>query len=303
MKLERFPLLDLIHPNFLALISAMLLSVAQSFYRQAVRFLRPEEVTIAANIVVGSLAFAVYLLEGRYFELSLKGVLFFTLSGFFAQFVARHFNNISYFNIGLARTQTLYQTAPIWSSMVAIIFIGEKLNSSIAIGTILVVLGGMILVYEARSKNKVAKLFFYFLPVISAMFFSFSPTLRKVAFDSIPCASLGLAIASCAAVVLQCFISLFLSKKKENFISFSWNKKAITTMLFAGLFNVMTGLTFWTAIKNGDIVEVVPIRRLSLVFVILVSWFFFKKIERLSFQVILGGIISIVGALFVSMGS
>ena len=77
----------------------MLLSVAQSFYRQAVRFLRPEEVTIAANFVVGFLAFAVYLIEGRYFELSYKGVFFFTLSGFFAQFVARHFNNISYSNI------------------------------------------------------------------------------------------------------------------------------------------------------------------------------------------------------------
>ena len=296
-------MLDFIHPNFLALISAMFLSIAQSFYRQAVRFLRPEEVTIAANFVVGCLAFTVYLIEGRYFELSYEGVFFFTLSGFFAQFVARHFNNISYSNIGLARTQTLYQTAPIWSSMVAITFIGEKLNTFIAIGTILVVMGGMILVYEAKGKNKVAKLFFYFLPVISAMFFSFSPTFRKIAFESIPCASLGLAIASCAAVFLQCFISLFMRKKEEKFISFTWHKKAVVTMLLAGLFNVITGLTFWTAIKNGEIVEVVPIRRLSLVFVILVSWFFFKKIEKLSPQVVFGAAISIAGALLVSSGS
>ena len=135
------------------------------------------------------------------------------------------------------------------------------------------------------------------------MFFSFSPTFRKLAFEYIPCASLGLAIASCAAVLLQCFISLFMRKKKEKFISFSWHKKAVVTMLLAGLFNVMTGLTFWTAIKNGEIVEVVPIRRLSLVFVILVSWFFFKKIERLSVQVIIGAAISIAGALLVSSGS
>ncbi|MED5578935.1 MAG: EamA family transporter [Nitrospinota bacterium] len=296
-------MLDLIHPNLLALISAMLLSIAQSFYRQAVRFLRPEEVTVAANFVVGCLAFAVYLLEGRYYELSFKGVLFFSLSGLFAQFIARHFNNISYSKIGLARTQTLYQTAPIWSSIVAILFIGEKLNTSIAIGTILVVFGGMILVHEARGKNKIAKSFYYFLPVISAMFFSFSPTFRKLAFSYIPCASLGIAIASCAAIICQCFVSIFLGKKEENFISFSWHKKAVITMSLAGLFNIMTGLTFWTSIKNGNIVEVFPIRRLSLVFVIFVSWLFFKKIERLSFQVILGAVIAIAGALMVSSGS
>ena len=46
----------------------------------------------------------------------------------------------------------------------------------------------------------------------------------------------------------------------------------------------------------------VPINRLSILIVILFSWLFFRKQERVSFQVIIGGACSVLGAWAVVWG-
>ena len=53
---------------------------------------------------------------------------------------------------------------------------------------------------------------------------------------------------------------------------------------------------FWGAIKNGEIIQVVPINRLSVLIVILLSWLFFRKQERVSARVVIGGVCSVLGA-------
>ena len=55
-------------------------------------------------------------------------------------------------------------------------------------------------------------------------------------------------------------------------------------------------MLFLSAIKNGKLVEVIPINRLSVLLIIFFSWFFFRKQEVISWRVIFGGILSVMGA-------
>ncbi len=66
--------------------------------------------------------------------------------------------------------------------------------------------------------------------------------------------------------------------------------------------NVLAALLFWTAVRDGEIVRVVPINRLSVLFVIFFSWFFFRKQEAVTLRVVKGGVISVVGAFIIVSG-
>ena len=64
----------------------------------------------------------------------------------------------------------------------------------------------------------------------------------------------------------------------------------------------MAMVLFWNALRDGEIVRVVPINRLSVLFVIFFSWFFFRKQEAVTFRVVAGGILSVVGAFVIVWG-
>ena len=67
-------------------------------------------------------------------------------------------------------------------------------------------------------------------------------------------------------------------------------------VILGGATNALAGVLFLSAIKNGKLVEVIPINRLSVLLIIFFSWFFFRKQEVISWRVIFGGILSVMGA-------
>ena len=68
------------------------------------------------------------------------------------------------------------------------------------------------------------------------------------------------------------------------------------------LFNAMAAFFFWTALRTGDIVQVLPINRLNVLMIIFLSWVFFRKQESITKQVVVGGVMAVVGAFFVALG-
>ena len=71
--------------------------------------------------------------------------------------------------------------------------------------------------------------------------------------------------------------------------------------LAAALF-LTAALCFWTAVQMGEVVQVVPINRLSVLFVIIFSWLFFRKQEFITLRLILGAALSVLGAFVIAAG-
>ena len=92
--------------------------------------------------------------------------------------------------------------------------------------------------------------------------------------------------------------SIFITNKIE-IASYKNNRGAFKNAFFGSVFNALASFCFWMAVQNGKVVEVVPIGRLSVLIVILFSWFFLRKQELITFYVVLGGILSVLGAFFI----
>lgn len=66
--------------------------------------------------------------------------------------------------------------------------------------------------------------------------------------------------------------------------------------------NAFAAMTFWVSLRLGDVVEVVPIRRISVLLVVLFSWLFMGKLDTITWRVVAGAVITLAGGLAIIWG-
>ena len=247
----------------------------------------PKALTFLSNLMLVTYASTIYILGAGLEKWPLEGVLWFVLAGLCSHFLSRNLNFISATLIGMARSQILLQVHPIWSALLAVLLLGETITFPIALGTFAIVLGAILLVQERGTGGKRAPFWHYLIPLLAAFFFSFAPPLRKFAFQTIPSPAFGIATTAFAGALLQLGSIPFVENHELN--PKTWNKKSVWAVIIGGIFNIISAYAFWLAIKNGKLVEVIPINRLSILFLIIFSWIFYQRLERINLRVIAGG--------------
>ncbi|MFP6888980.1 MAG: carboxymuconolactone decarboxylase family protein, partial [Nitrospinota bacterium] len=73
--------------------------------------------------------------------------------------------------------------------------------------------------------------------------------------------------------------------------------KGLVSILAGALVQACGILFFWSAVKSGDLTQVIPLSRLSLLLIIFFSWLFFRKQESVTWRVVAGGILALRGRL------
>jgi uncharacterized membrane protein len=225
-------------------------------------------------------------------------VALFAVSGVIANFAARYLMYLAIQLIGLSRTLVLFQFSPLWSSMVAIIFLGERPTTEVIIGTVFIVGGAVLIMAERSGEAKKARLFYYLLPILAALVMAAAPSMRKHAFTMLPSATFGLAVACVVATFLQASI-LPITERKTGI------KAELRPLLIAvagGVMNAFAAMIFWISLRLGDVVEVVPIRRVSVLLVVLFSWLFMGKQDTITWQVVAGAVITLAGGVAILWG-
>ncbi len=194
--------------------------------------------------------------------------------------------------IGLSRTQVLTQTQPVWSTLMALAFLGERLTLGIAAGTAGIVGGAILLVRERRADRAPVPLFRFLVPVLASFTFALSPILRKFGLVYIPSVTFGMGFATLLAAFFQTSVLPIVDRKDSR----RWNARSVRAAIWGACLNTMGGLCFWMAIKEGEVIQVAPIRRISVLFVLILSWWFFRKEEQITLRVAAGAGITVAGA-------
>ncbi len=293
-------MLESLHPNLMALLSAFFISVARTLYRGALMSLSPLVTMVIATIITTCFALGLYALGEGLAHWPLYGVLWFALVGMVGGLGGRYMGMISIKLVGLARTPILTQTGLIWSSGLAVLLLGERLTPLVTLGTLGIMAGGVLLLYEKKAIERRIPPTYYLIPVVGAAFASISHIVRKYGFVHIPSVSLGMSISNMTTLTLLIASFFFLPTLKMKSGPFTRHSLAITVL--GATCNFLAAFFFWWAIKAGEVIQVVPINRLSILIVILFSWLFFRKQERVSAQVIIGGACSVLGAWAVVWG-
>ncbi len=102
---------------------------------------------LSSLLIVGLLALGVNFDAIKH--VSLAAVIWFSLIGLVNYLLGRQFNYISIRHIGVAKAMPLFSTAPLFSLILAVAFLGESVNAAIVLGT-LTIMGGIYLVITSK---------------------------------------------------------------------------------------------------------------------------------------------------------
>lgn len=227
-------------------------------------------------------------------ELRAPGVGYFVAGGIFAPAIGQTLGYIGMERLGVARSSPIVNTSPIFSSILAVIFLGEVWVMQNIIGTCLVILG--VIVLSSRNAGdghwRIKDLVY---PLLAALAFGISSNLRKAGLTAVSQPLLGAAVTLGTAFL----VLLIIVQLRGGRPALKWDGQSGRWLFAGALVNTGALLSFFAALNLGQVVRVEPLVACNPLLSILWTGIFLRGIERLSGRIVAGALVTVAGTMLV----
>jgi DME family drug/metabolite transporter len=280
--------------EYFAFQAALCFSIAHVFVR---RGLVHSNALTGSLISLGTSAVIFWLLALALVPLSTlqaPGVGYFIAAGVFAPAIGQTLGYVGMEKIGVARSALIVNTSPLFSSLFAVFFLGELWTRQNILGTCLVILGIIVLSSSKPAAGEWRKKDIIY-PLLGAVAFGVSTTLRKSGLMTVPLPLLAAAITVGTAFV----VLLIIIQVRGGHRTLKFHRQSDGWMFGAALVNTGAILSFFSALNLGKVVRVEPLVACNPLLTILWAAIFLRQIERLSPRIILGALVTVAGTVLV----
>ncbi|MFH1462308.1 MAG: DMT family transporter [bacterium] len=222
-------------------------------------------------------------------------LLWFLLAGLFGPSLGRALNFTSLQRIGVARTIPIVGAAPLFSVLIAIVFLGEEFSWIVLAGTAVIVFGIYLL---SRGKNQKGEGFTrkeLLFPLGSALCFGITVPLIKKGLSYVENPIIGAAFTATTALLII-FLYLLVTGRAGNMRT---PRTALILYFLAGLSTVAAFLFNFSALNSGSVSLVAPLMGTFPLFGVLLSGVFLK--EKITKSIYLGAIFIFLGIVLVNI--
>jgi drug/metabolite transporter (DMT)-like permease len=281
--------------QLIALAAALSYAISGIAAKRGLRYSTPVTVTLV-SIAIHATVLWIALLIFRGVPTLPWGVLgLFVLSGLI-QPILRFLTYAGIHYVGAAAGTTLRGSHPLFSTCLAIVFLGEPLSLQIVLGTISIVAGIALISWQA-DKSRRYRWWHLAYPLSAALLAGISHPLRRY---TLGLANEPLYLAAVIGVVALPWLAsaTLLPGQKQKPV---WDRRAMGPFLIAGAFETLGILLVIIALSVGHVVLVSPIVATSPLWLVLGSWLFLRDIERLTLRTILGAVCVVAGTIMISI--
>lgn len=221
-------------------------------------------------------------------------IWYFIAAGVFAPAIGQTLGYIGMERIGVARSSPIVNTSPIFSSIFAVLFLGELWVAQNIVGTCLVILGVVILSSGTAAEGQWRKNDILY-PVLAAVAFGISTILRKSGLLEVPLPLLAAAVTvGTAFLVLLGIVGVRGGRRTLRF-----HRQGSAWLFCAAVVNTGAILSFFSALNVGKIVRVEPLVACNPLLTILWTAIFLRAIEQVSARIIIGALVTVTGTVLV----
>ena len=220
--------------------------------------------------------------------------LIFIAAGIFAPGIGRTLSYVGIEKIGVARSVPIANSSPIFASIFAVLFLAEAWVLQNVIGTLLVISGVIVLSMAKPAQGEWRKIDVIY-PLIGALAFGASTTLRKAGLGFINIPLLAAAVTAGAAAIF----SFTLLQLQGGQTAFKLTRRSAAWLFPAGVFNTAAMLSVFFALSHGKVVIVEPLVSSNPVTTLLLTSIFLRDVESLTLRVILGAALTVTGTILV----
>lgn len=285
-------------PAVLAVLTGLFLALASLYIRWGLERGTPGAAVLIVNMISAVVAWPLYLLFASHSDISNWAVLAFVSAGVTGLFLGRALLFAGMQRVGVAVSTPLYNVQAPLSVMGGAILFSEALSPLIGLGTAaamggagLLCMGKFSLGLEQRAQLRELA-----LPVASGMCIAAGFVLRKWGLLETPDIYLGLAIMTSTAFL----ISLGSAVVHRQTIRFPTGRP-LKMFVMAGLMTNVAHLSSLAALLHGNLVVVIPLQNTEMLFALLLSLVFLRRLEQVTLAVVAGAALVMAGAVLVNL--
>ncbi len=272
----------------LALVAALLSAVATIAVRKGLRD-SDSYTALWINLLVGAIGFwIIILVRGGLARPSLAGIVYFVLAGLLGTIAGRLLRFMAIERVGASVTAAILNLNVLFSTLLAIIVLGEHVTLPILAGTIVIMAGAMLLSTEGRGipfrPRRIA------VPLMSAVCFGVVAILRKIGVLHIG-PVFGTALNVTTAMVA--FAGLLLASGRRK--AMSCRGPTLAWFILGGAAENSAVFLNIVALSLGAVSVVAPLYATAPAFVLILSFFFLRGVEALNPRVISGTLMIVAG--------
>lgn len=252
---------------------------------------------MVASIVIGAVALdlTALLLVPWPQHATWHGFAFFAGIGVIAPPVVRYLTYVGIDRLGASRSDPVRSLTVFFAIFFAIVFLGEPFDVRIMLGAGLIFLG---VVFISRPDGKPAtetqrawKTRDLLFPLGAAVVAGAVANLRKHGATLLDSPIVAAAVAATSAVIVFAVFLVVTGKHRQ--IKLDANSRKF--FLIAGLCTALTDVLDLVVLKMGSVSVVVPLLAASPLFVILLSYFFLKDLEKITPVLVMGALTIFAG--------
>jgi drug/metabolite transporter, DME family len=230
--------------------------------------------------------------------INLGSVLLFALSGVLTPGFVRLLYYQGMKKLGAPVNSSLFSIYPLYTSLLAVLFLSEILAPGNWAGILLVFLGGILVEWssrEANSQNRHSKKDLIY-PVLGGIALGVGSILRKSALILFDAPVLGVAVAYTASL-LPFLVMLAFSSSTRKELSL---RRDMRLFWVAGVGQAITWMLSFYALSFDDVSVITPLLSIEPVFVALFAFLYLRRIERVSQRLVVSIVLTVLGVVLVT---
>ncbi len=230
----------------------------------------------------------------------IKADVYFIIAGIFAPALVRLFLFTSMKRIGVSISSSILATVPAFASVMAIVFLDEKLSLALAVGIVLIVSGIIIFERDKNSQNAHGRINRKDLaiPFMAALSGGVAITFRKLGLQELNLPVVGAALGFSAALATYLIVLALSPKQRRQFV---FKPEDFTLFVAGGLSLAVGWLCILYSLSYGDVVLVAPLTSLHPLVVLVLSTVFLKDVERITAKTVLGCATVLLGVVLITL--
>ena len=285
-----------ISPQLIALGAALSYAISGISAKRGLRYSTPITVTLV-SVAIHAVTLWIGLLVFRGIpEVSWWVLFLFFLSGLL-QPLLRFLTYAGIHLVGAAAGTTLRGSHPLFSTSLAILFLGEPISLAVIAGTTLIVAGVTLISWQGDKRAASFRWWHLAYPLGAAVLAGISHPLRRY---TLSLANEPVYLAAVIGIVALPWLAsaTLLPGQKQKPV---WDRRAVGPFLLAGTFETLGILLVILALSVGHVVVVSPIVATSPLWIVLGTFLFLRDVETINWRTVAGAIAVVSGTVMISL--
>jgi DME family drug/metabolite transporter len=284
--------------EFYALANAFLFALHNMLTKKALRYSNPATAVVSSLLINIVFLWGVSILFVPLSPLTSASILIFVGVGFFQPGLTRLLSYKGIDALGVAITDPIRATTPLFSAVMAIIFLGEKMTLPIVVATLMIIAGITLLSWRGGSMKLAGSAVFLWYPIAASALAGATQVVRKFGMAAVPHPFLAAAVTATSSFVVSILTLWYVEKSQETW---KMNRQCCWWFLAAGV-TISLGMTcIYYALDLGKVSVVIPISSTGPFFSLILAALFLRDVERVTLRIVLSAALIIAGVVLLAL--